>query len=128
VPISVSEQIESAHEAFEAGATIAHCHVRDDEGRPTADPERFGCLKEGLEAHCPGLTVQFSTGGRSGAEGQPSYRRTPDEMISRHRSLKLGAYRSVLATDPLLHEKLNRHVGAPRRSNTPTFGSVAHIG
>lgn len=67
VPISISEQIESAHDAFEAGATIAHCHVRDDEGKPTADPERFARLKEGLEAHCPGMIVQFSTGGRSGA-------------------------------------------------------------
>ena len=67
VPISISEQIESAHAAFESGASIAHCHVRDDEGKPTADPERFARLKEGLEAHCPGMIVQLSTGGRSGA-------------------------------------------------------------
>jgi 3-keto-5-aminohexanoate cleavage enzyme len=67
VPITISEQIESTHEAFEAGAAIVHCHVRDDEGRPTANPERFARLKEGLEAHCPGLIVQLSTGGRSGA-------------------------------------------------------------
>ena len=67
VPISISEQIESTHAAFAAGAAIAHCHVRDDEGKPTADPERFARLKEGLEAHCPGMIVQLSTGGRSGA-------------------------------------------------------------
>ena len=67
VPITVAEQIESTHEAFEAGATIAHCHVRDDEGKPTSDPERFARLKEGLEKHCPGMIVQLSTGGRSGA-------------------------------------------------------------
>jgi 3-keto-5-aminohexanoate cleavage enzyme len=67
VPISISEQIESAQEAFEAGASIAHCHVRDDEGKPTSDPERFARLKEGLETHCPGMIVQLSTGGRSGA-------------------------------------------------------------
>ena len=67
VPISISEQIESTQEAFEAGATIAHCHVRDEEGKPTSDPERFARLKEGLEQHCPGLIVQLSTGGRSGA-------------------------------------------------------------
>lgn len=67
VPISVSEQIESTQEAFEAGASIAHCHVRDDEGKPTSDPERFAALKEGLEKHCPGMIVQLSTGGRSGA-------------------------------------------------------------
>ncbi|KRE12770.1 3-keto-5-aminohexanoate cleavage protein [Bosea sp. Root483D1] len=67
VPITVAEQIESTQEAFEAGASIAHCHVRDDEGKPTSDPERYGRLKEGLEKHCPGLIVQLSTGGRSGA-------------------------------------------------------------
>ncbi|MDB5665929.1 3-keto-5-aminohexanoate cleavage protein [Cypionkella sp.] len=67
VPISIAEQIESTQEAFEAGASIAHCHVRDDDGKPTSDPERFARLKEGLETHCPGMIVQLSTGGRSGA-------------------------------------------------------------
>ena len=67
VPISIAEQVESTQEAFEAGATIAHCHVRDDDGRPTADPDRFARLKEGIERHCPGMIVQLSTGGRSGA-------------------------------------------------------------
>ncbi|PSK80542.1 uncharacterized protein (DUF849 family) [Limimaricola soesokkakensis] len=67
VPISIDEQIESTQEAFEAGASIAHCHVRDDEGRPTSDPERFARLKEGIEKYCPGMIVQLSTGGRSGA-------------------------------------------------------------
>jgi uncharacterized protein (DUF849 family) len=67
VPITIAEQVESTHEAFEAGATIAHCHVRDDDGKPTSDPERFARLKEGLEQHCPGMIVQLSTGGRSGA-------------------------------------------------------------
>ena len=67
VPITIAEQVESTQEAFEAGATIAHCHVRDDEGKPTSDPERFARLMEGLERHCPGMIVQLSTGGRSGA-------------------------------------------------------------
>ncbi|MFO8127534.1 3-keto-5-aminohexanoate cleavage protein [Yoonia sp.] len=67
VPITISEQIESTQAAFEAGATIAHCHVRDDAGKPTSDPDRFARLKEGLETHCPGMVIQFSTGGRSGS-------------------------------------------------------------
>ncbi|MEQ8877038.1 MAG: 3-keto-5-aminohexanoate cleavage protein [Phycisphaerales bacterium] len=67
VPITVGEQVESTHEAFEAGASIAHCHVRNDDGTPTSDPERFARLKEGIEKHCPGMIVQLSTGGRSGA-------------------------------------------------------------
>lgn len=67
VPITVAEQVESAHEAFEAGARIAHIHVRDDEGAATSDPERFAQVLEGLRTHCPELIVQFSTGGRSGS-------------------------------------------------------------
>ena len=67
VPISVDEQVESTHEAFEAGATICHAHVRNADETPTSDPEKFARLKEGLEKHCPGMIIQFSTGGRSGA-------------------------------------------------------------
>ena len=67
LPITIEEQIESTQEAFEAGASIAHCHVRLEDGTPTSDPKRFARLKEGLEKHCPGMIVQFSTGGRSGA-------------------------------------------------------------
>lgn len=67
VPITVAEQVESTHEAFEAGASIAHCHVRNDDATPTSDPERFARLLEGLRRHCPGMIVQFSTGGRSGS-------------------------------------------------------------
>ncbi len=67
VPISVSEQIESTQEAFEAGATICHAHVRNGDETPSSDPEKFARLKEGIEQHCPGMIVQFSTGGRSGA-------------------------------------------------------------
>lgn len=67
VPVTISEQIESTHAAFEAGATIAHCHVRNDDESPSSDPDKFAALKDGLEKHCPGMIVQLSTGGRSGA-------------------------------------------------------------
>lgn len=66
VPITVAEQVESTQAAFEAGATIAHVHVRKDDQTPTSDPERFARLGEGLRKFCPGMIVQFSTGGRSG--------------------------------------------------------------
>lgn len=67
VPISVSEQIESTHEAFEVGASICHAHVRNPDETPSSDPDKFALLKEGVEKHCPGMIIQFSTGGRSGA-------------------------------------------------------------
>ncbi len=67
VPISLSEQIESTQQAFEAGASIAHCHVRNPDQTPTSDPDRFAALMEGLQKHCKGMIIQLSTGGRSGA-------------------------------------------------------------
>lgn len=67
VPITVAEQVESTHAAFEAGASIVHAHVRNDDQTPSSDPEKFARLKEGVETHCPGMIIQFSTGGRSGA-------------------------------------------------------------
>ena len=67
VPITVTEQVESTQEAFEAGANIVHAHVRNDDQTPSSDPEKFARLMEGLREHCPGMIIQLSTGGRSGA-------------------------------------------------------------
>tara|TARA_R110002072_G_scaffold79911_1_gene183916 strand:- start:147 stop:977 length:831 start_codon:yes stop_codon:yes gene_type:complete len=67
VPISIAEQIESTHEAYEAGASICHAHVRNADETPSSDPEKFAALQEGIKKHCPDMIIQFSTGGRSGA-------------------------------------------------------------
>jgi len=67
VPISVGEQVESTHEAFEAGAALVHIHVRRDDGSPSSDPDRFAQVLDGIRRHCPGMITQISTGGRSGA-------------------------------------------------------------
>lgn len=66
VPISLAEQIEATHEAFEAGAAVVHVHVRNDDQTTTSDPDKFLAFKQGVNACCPGMIVQFSTGGRSG--------------------------------------------------------------
>lgn len=64
VPVTPSEQIESTHEAFEAGASLVHIHVRNPDQSPGSDPELYGRVQEGVRKHCPGMIVQFSTGGR----------------------------------------------------------------
>ncbi len=64
VPTTVAEQIESTHQAFEAGATLVHIHVRNDDESPSSDPDKFAAVQEGVRKHCPGMIVQFSTGGR----------------------------------------------------------------
>ncbi|MCA3625178.1 MAG: 3-keto-5-aminohexanoate cleavage protein [Methylobacterium sp.] len=64
LPVLPAEQIESTHAAFEAGATLVHIHVRDDDESPSSDPARFAEVQAGVRKHCPGMIIQFSTGGR----------------------------------------------------------------
>ena len=64
VPVTPAEQVESTHEAFEAGASLVHIHVRNPDESPSSDPALFAEVQEGVRRHCPGMIVQFSTGGR----------------------------------------------------------------
>jgi len=64
VPISTAEQIESTHAAFEAGASLVHIHVRNADETPSSDPALFREVMNGVKRHCPGMIIQFSTGGR----------------------------------------------------------------
>lgn len=64
VPVTPAEQVESTHQAFEAGASLVHIHVRNADQSPGSDPELYGRVQEGVRKHCPGMIVQFSTGGR----------------------------------------------------------------
>ncbi len=72
LPVSPAEQIESTHEAFEAGAALVHVHVRNDDETPSSDPERFRQVLDGVRRHCPGMIVQFSTGGRGRSPAERS--------------------------------------------------------
>lgn len=64
VPVTVAEQVESSQQAYEAGASLVHIHVRNDDESSSSDPERFHAVQQGIEKHCPGMIVQFSTGAR----------------------------------------------------------------
>lgn len=64
VPVTPTEQIESTHEAYEAGASLVHIHVRSPDESPSSDPKLFARVQEGVRKHCPGMIIQFSTGGR----------------------------------------------------------------
>jgi 3-keto-5-aminohexanoate cleavage enzyme len=67
VPISIAEQVESTHASYEAGATLVHLHVRNDDETPTSSPDRFKEVLDAIRRYCPGIITQVSTGGRSGA-------------------------------------------------------------
>jgi uncharacterized protein (DUF849 family) len=64
LPVVPSQQIESTHEAYEAGSALVHIHVRNDDESPSSDPDKFAQVQEGVLKHCPGMIIQFSTGGR----------------------------------------------------------------
>lgn len=70
VPVTPAEQVESTHEAYEAGAALAHIHVRNDDESPGSEPHKFAQVQEGIAKHCPGMIIQFSTGGRGRDQGQ----------------------------------------------------------
>ncbi len=64
LPTTPFEQVESTHAAFEAGASLVHIHVRNPDESPSSDPALFAEVQESVRKHCPGMIVQFSTGGR----------------------------------------------------------------
>jgi uncharacterized protein (DUF849 family) len=64
LPVTPAEQIESTHEAYEAGASLVHIHVRNPDESSSSDPDLFRQVQEGVRKYCPGMIVQFSTGGR----------------------------------------------------------------
>ena len=83
VPTTVAEQVESTAEAYEAGASLVHLHVRDDEESPSSDVDRFAAVQKGIRRHCPGMIVQLSTGGRGRAlEQRGSMLRLRPDMAS----------------------------------------------
>jgi uncharacterized protein (DUF849 family) len=70
IPVTPAEQIEATQEAFEAGASLVHIHVRNADESPGSDPALFAQVQEGVRKHCPGMIIQFSTGGRGRAAAQ----------------------------------------------------------
>src|SRR3712207_140868 len=77
LPVTPAEQIESTHEAYEAGATLVHIHVRNPDESSSSDPELFRQVQEGIQKHCPGMIVQFSTGGGGRAASGPGPGQVP---------------------------------------------------
>lgn len=68
LPISPEEQGQAAKEAVEAGASVIHLHVRDEQGRPSQKMDHFKASVEAIRKACRGNEpiIQFSTGGAVG--------------------------------------------------------------
>src|SRR5258707_15379587 len=69
LPVTPAEQIDSTHEAFKAGSSLVHIHVRNDDESTSSDPERFAAAQAGIPKHFPDMIVQFSTSAPGGHKG-----------------------------------------------------------
>jgi 3-keto-5-aminohexanoate cleavage enzyme len=67
VPITPQEIADCALRCEDAGASILHIHVRDEQENPSDDPERFAAVFEKLKGRTE-LILQISTGGRAGTD------------------------------------------------------------
>jgi 3-keto-5-aminohexanoate cleavage enzyme len=86
IPYTVKEIGIEAESAFLAGASIIHLHVREDNGIPTQNKERFkACINE-INNRCPDVIIMPSTGGAVGMSNeerlQPIYLDPPPEIAS----------------------------------------------
>jgi 3-keto-5-aminohexanoate cleavage enzyme len=66
LPITPAQQAQASKECVEAGASVIHLHVREDDGTPSQRPERFAEAISAIRSQAPGVVVQISTGGAVG--------------------------------------------------------------
>lgn len=88
VPYTVEEIAREAESAYKAGASIIHLHVRNDDGKPTQDRERYRACIEAIKAKCPDVIIQPSTGGAVGMTAEQ--RLQPTELHPEMATLDCG--------------------------------------
>lgn len=66
VPYTVEEIVREAKSAYDAGASVIHLHVREDDGTPTQSKDRFQECMDAIYKECPDVIIQPSTGGAVG--------------------------------------------------------------
>lgn len=88
VPYTPEEMAQSAYEAYSAGASILHVHVRRDDGTPTQDKNRFKEVIDAIRAKCPDAIIQVSTGGAVGMSDEE--RLQPVELYPEMATLDAG--------------------------------------
>lgn len=88
VPYTVEEMVREAKSAADAGAAIIHVHVREDDGTPTQDKERFRVVMDAIRAACPDVIMIPSTGGAVGMSAEE--RLQPTELNPEMATLDCG--------------------------------------
>jgi len=87
LPLTPDELAQSAVEAVEAGASVIHLHVRDEEGKPSQRIDIFEEVTEKIRNNCDCI-IQYSTGGAAGTPLEE--RAAPLELKPDMASLSMG--------------------------------------
>lgn len=88
VPYTPEEVARSTYEAYKAGVSIVHLHVRENDGTPTQDKEVYRKNIELIREKCPDIIIQVSTGGAVGMSDRE--RIQPVELNPEMASLDCG--------------------------------------
>ncbi len=88
VPYTIDEIAREARSAYNAGASIIHLHVREDDGTPTQSLTRFKLAIEAIQKECPEIIIQPSTGGAVGMSNEE--RLTPIQLNPEMATLDCG--------------------------------------
>ena len=61
LPVTITETVIAAKACFDAGASILHAHVRDENGAHVLDAERYKSLIDAMRDAVPEMLVQITT-------------------------------------------------------------------
>lgn len=62
LPEQPPEIVQAMHDAYNAGASIAHIHVRDKDGLTTSDLDIYSEVLQGIRNRCPQMITQVGNG------------------------------------------------------------------
>lgn len=113
-PITAEEITDNIEKCREMGAAIAHIHVRDDEGKPTCDREKFKEVLDKMKERKLDIITQVSTGARGG-KNTAEWRSQMLDLNVEMASLATGSSNfptSVNANSPELIEHLVNSMNA----------------
>jgi uncharacterized protein (DUF849 family) len=58
IAVSMDEQVQKAVDCWNAGATVLHVHVREEDGKGSKRLSKFNQLLAGIRKACPGMILQ----------------------------------------------------------------------
>jgi 3-keto-5-aminohexanoate cleavage enzyme len=127
LPLTPEEIATAAHEAYLAGASILHLHVRDKEGKPTQDLEVFKKAISLVRSKCD-MVIEVTTGGAVGMT--PAERLQPVQLEPEMASLDCGTVNFgddyIINTLPIMREFAREMIAHKVRPTLECF-DLSHI-